>query len=665
MAQELERFCPKCGRAGSERKCPRDGTAMIERTAISLAADSFRTGTLVAGRYKVLGTLGRGGFGAVYSAEHAVTGQPVALKVLAGEVETAEDDVVRRFFQEARVMSQLKSPHTVRLYDFGTTDDGVIFMALEHVNGPTLEAILRDRERVGGALTEKETIDFGIQILRSLGEAHTVELVHRDLKPANIMFSQVAGEDAVLKVLDFGIARTKESSLTGGGKALGTPYYMSPEQCRGLEVDGRSDLYSLGVILYRCVCGNLPFFDRNPMNVLRMHDSAPIPRLHENSKTQVSDGLSYVVTRALGKLPGARFADAKEMRSTLEHVRDGTWSPPELDDRTRVGSAASQVDDEATRYSSALGTPSPPSIHFERSSTRGQSPATSNPATPKPIQARAQAKISESASGTKGMDEEADRLGGTLVFDSRRVDAIGSKPQQVSASRSRQTSEGQPKTANDTTERPGGQGPEASSTQQTSKQTSLGPIVGVIVALAVVGGAAVWWFGTDKSSPVAGKMAQEPERPAKREPALVAEQQPTTAPQPANADESKEAAAKPAEAPVPDSGSERKLAMAQIDSLAAEYESLVQAATAPSHDLGALKGKLDGLNSRAKGALEAAKSKLSEDDAKLVDAYYNQKIDPAAAKVAGALRQAEPTKKALAPKASAPRGGSKKDDYSL
>lgn len=320
------RHCPKCGNLTSEAHCPNDGIATILRQAIDTSSTQIRTGDVVAGKYRITGLLGRGGFGAVCSAEHTGTGQSVALKYLALDPEQSEDDVVKRFFQEARVTASLKHPNTVRVFDFGQAENGALYMAMEMLHGKSLERVLKDHAAQGTFLSEPEIIDVALPILAALSEAHGTGLVHRDLKPANIMLCEVGADEPLVKVLDFGIARAKDSSLTGGAKSMGTPAYMSPEQCRGAQVDGRSDLYSLGIMMFRCAAGRLPYNDPNPLVLMMAHEREPLPDLKQLAGGRISDGLAEVITIVLSKAADDRFADAKSMRNALRAVQGGAWA---------------------------------------------------------------------------------------------------------------------------------------------------------------------------------------------------------------------------------------------------------------------------------------------------------------------------------------------------
>ena len=334
-AAEATRYCPRCSQDTQSEHCPADGTPTFLHALRASGATTLHPGDVIGGRYRIQGILGQGGFGAVFAAEHLMTGQAAAVKVMVGDGAALDPDLVQRFLQEARVTASLSHPNTVRIYDFGQTDAGVLFMAMEQLIGPTLDGHLKDALDRGTALSELETATIGIQILRSLTEAHAAGLVHRDLKPGNLILVQMIGEAPVVKVLDFGIARIQGSELTQAGTAIGTPAYMSPEQGRGEVPDGRADLYSLGCILFACVTGAPPYTDENPLTVLLAHQMRPVPDLRALAKVPVSDAFVAFVERALAKKVSDRFGDAMAMREALEAVvasprptaADPVWAP--------------------------------------------------------------------------------------------------------------------------------------------------------------------------------------------------------------------------------------------------------------------------------------------------------------------------------------------------
>jgi serine/threonine protein kinase len=349
------RFCPACATLTVAAFCPVDGVATFARKKVLPTAANMNVGDVVAGKFRVQRILGVGGFGAVYEAEHTGGLGRVALKMLSPT--DHEEGDIRRFYREAQVTAALRHPNTVRVFDVGQHETGALYLAMELVHGHSLEEELRARKDVNEAMSEAETLEIGIDALRSLSEAHGRGLVHRDLKPANLMLTDVDGE-RVVKVLDFGIALVKGSSLTGSGHALGTPAYMSPEQCSGGEVDGRSDLYALGVVLYRCVTGQPPFHDTNPLAIMMSHVTGAPPPIQPLLTQPVSQGLIDIIETAMAKTSAERFIDARAMRAALEAVqksqpklsgeaeRKGGWNfryRPQADDgaieRTVIGNA--------------------------------------------------------------------------------------------------------------------------------------------------------------------------------------------------------------------------------------------------------------------------------------------------------------------------------------
>lgn len=283
-------------------------------------------GSVIASKYRVTGTVGSGAMGAVYKGEHVESGQKVAVKFILAAAD-ASNDAVARFKQEAKIMANLRHPNTVRLYDFGTTETGQMYMAMELLTGRPLDAEIRERFRANRPFTERETLEIGLQILRSLAEAHGQGLVHRDLKPGNVFLADDGSGETIVKVLDFGIARVEDSELTQQGQAVGTPAYMSPEQWRAdKNIDARSDLYAVGAILYCCLTGKAPFPADKLATMLGRVMSEPAPDVRTTAATPVSAGLAEVIAVALRKLPEERFADAKSMRGALEAVLGGAWA---------------------------------------------------------------------------------------------------------------------------------------------------------------------------------------------------------------------------------------------------------------------------------------------------------------------------------------------------
>ena len=313
------RTCLECGQTTEGLYCPKDGMATIV-TGVKPPAGDLPVNTVFAGRYRLAGTLGRGGMGAVYDAQHTGTGQRVAIKTLL--LDTVHDPAaVKRFFLEAKITAALQHPNTIRVFDFGQSDDGVFFLAMERLQGVTLSDRIAEYAGQGKRMTEQEAATIAVAVLRSLAEAHRVGLVHRDLKPANIFLHDLGGGETVIKVLDFGIAKTGDQQLTQAGTALGTPAYMSPEQVMGQGVDARSDLYSLGVVLYQCVSGRVPFRGESTFTVMMMQINELAPDLTQVAG--VSARFAQVVGQSLAKQATDRYESAVVMREALEPLARG------------------------------------------------------------------------------------------------------------------------------------------------------------------------------------------------------------------------------------------------------------------------------------------------------------------------------------------------------
>ncbi len=312
------RLCPKCGATTQAGICPADTTATVDLQAFETANWQLKPGQIVAGKYRVTSEIARGGHGTVYRAEHLLGLGTVALKLPGRETMDVVD--LRRFFREAQVSARLTGAHTARVFDVGQTDEGALYLAMEFVDGPTLETVLRHLHNENKVTTESEATRIALDVLDGLTEAHGCGLVHRDLKPSNIAIRRA---DGAVKILDFGLALVHDSSLTPNERAMGTPHYMSPEQCQGGEVDARADLYALGVILYRMLAGKLPFVGDGTMAVLWGHVHRPVPDVASHAQTPVSPALAQVVMRALAKRPDRRFASAAAMREALARAVTG------------------------------------------------------------------------------------------------------------------------------------------------------------------------------------------------------------------------------------------------------------------------------------------------------------------------------------------------------
>jgi len=276
---------------------------------------------LVAGKYKLTRLLGRGGMGAVWEGTHTSLGTHVAVKFI--DAEYAESPEARsRFENEARAAAKLRSKHVVEVYDHGLTEDGRPFIVMEYLQGEPLDKRL---DRLG-RLPAKDTAHILLQVCRALTKAHAANIVHRDLKPENVflVWDDDEGMD-VAKVVDFGIAKFTDASMgssssTRTGSVLGTPYYMSPEQARGLRnVDYRSDLWSVAVIAYRCIVGTLPFEGEAVGDLLVKLCTAPIP-VPSQIAPDVPPGFDAWLAKALSREPAQRFSSAAQLAESLAAV---------------------------------------------------------------------------------------------------------------------------------------------------------------------------------------------------------------------------------------------------------------------------------------------------------------------------------------------------------
>ncbi len=247
------RFCGACGKAFVSTETKHDGD-------VAPAGPPDMTGREIAGRYRIGAKLGEGGMGAVSRAEQIALKRAVALKLLRPEM-SRNPLLLRRFNAEAELVAKLSHPNTVTIYDYGQDADGSLFIAMELIEGPSLRRVLRE----SGPLPVPRALAIAAQLAASLADAHAHGIIHRDLKPDNAMLQERGKERDVVRVLDFGIAKLRDDSratqqmMTQAGDMLGTPQYMAPEQIRGEDIDGRTDVYALGCILYEMVTGRMPF----------------------------------------------------------------------------------------------------------------------------------------------------------------------------------------------------------------------------------------------------------------------------------------------------------------------------------------------------------------------------------------------------------------------
>ena len=271
---------------------------------------SALVGTQLSGRYRLDAQVGAGGMSTVYRAFDATLERRVAIKLMHRDI-AADTDQLERFRREARAVAQLSHPHIVGVIDAGE-EDGRPFIVFEYVEGETL----KDRIRRLGRLPVDEAIAYAIEIARALGAAHTRGIVHRDVKPQNVLVD----EEGSAKVTDFGIARSMDDSgLTAEGRVLGTTDYVSPEQALGHDVNGQSDIYSLGIVLYEMLTGDVPFHGENQVSVAMKHVREDLPDV-KRRRPEISAGLAAILDRMTCKDLRKRYPDARTLQADLEEA---------------------------------------------------------------------------------------------------------------------------------------------------------------------------------------------------------------------------------------------------------------------------------------------------------------------------------------------------------
>ncbi len=271
-------------------------------------------GTVIDGRYEILARIGEGGMGVVYKARQTSIDRMIAIKMLNAQM-ASDPTWVQRFYNEAKACSRLQHPNTIRMIDFGQTQDGRLYMSMEFLDGLTLRQALTQQ----APMAPHRVLKILIQCCASLAEAHSIGIIHRDIKPDNVFLLNMAGSPDFVKLLDFSVAKLLQENdrmRTQAGVVFGTPQYMSPEQGRGLPLDARSDIYALGILAYEMLTGRVPFHDDNPMNVLQMHLRAELPPLPQTAPMEVQN----IVRRALAKEPGQRYQSAGEMMQHCQAV---------------------------------------------------------------------------------------------------------------------------------------------------------------------------------------------------------------------------------------------------------------------------------------------------------------------------------------------------------
>jgi serine/threonine protein kinase len=348
--------CPQCGGAYAVGQgfCPMDGVPLSVAPGSDPAdprpGDEL-VGRILDRRYRLDRRIGTGSMGHVYRATHTLIGKTIAIKVLRDE-HVGDPKVAERFAQEARLASRIKHPNVVDISDYGSPEDGRAYFVMELLEGRTLA----DLVDTSGPIAPKIALGIAMQIALGLEAAHDEDIVHRDLKAENVFLceSRTEGSEYLVKLLDFGIARATGPRITVAGSLLGTPEYMSPEQARGFDVDARTDLYALGIILFEMLVGRVPFASANLAEIIRMHVHDRPPELHE-----VAPGLeplaatARLIRRLLAKAPDERPPSAREVATLLHAAMDRDFGADAADRLHRSTLALGSKSDRPGRAAQA------------------------------------------------------------------------------------------------------------------------------------------------------------------------------------------------------------------------------------------------------------------------------------------------------------------------
>ncbi|MGA3325039.1 MAG: serine/threonine-protein kinase [Terriglobia bacterium] len=366
--------CPDCAATYPDDYaiCPKDGAPLHE---IAL----WQIGTVVRGKYRIQARLGEGGMAVVYKAHHELLDEMHALKVIRPDL-ARDSEFMGRFKNEAIMARKLNHPNAVRVYDLDIAEDGLPFIAMELVVGDTLKTLI---ERVG-PLPVSLVLDISLHVCEALDAAHQLGLVHRDIKPENIVLIAQREGPPLAKILDFGISRLRQETtgakgLTQTGMVIGTPEYMSPEQVMGKksgEIDGRSDLYSLGIVMYRMLTGELPFQAETTVEMFLEHLNTPVRAPHQiKPELGIPEAVSAIVTKALEKDREKRYATGADMVAAIKKARGSpTLTTRKIDWRAMSTAAAS--------FGAERDAPGTPADRSSPATARPAAPVAAPPAAP-------------------------------------------------------------------------------------------------------------------------------------------------------------------------------------------------------------------------------------------------------------------------------------------
>ncbi|MFN8655082.1 MAG: serine/threonine-protein kinase [Candidatus Obscuribacterales bacterium] len=334
------KWCDQCSLfySNESKLCPVHSAILIK------VKPALRSGDMIDGKYAIVSTISEGGWGSVYRARREDMERDVAIKVLHEHL-SVDENASKRFLREAKALNQLRHPSLTRVFAFGYLETRQPYFAMDYIEGPSLEALIKKK----GYLTAEQTIAIFIDVCAALEEVHAAGVVHRDLKPSNIILKE-EGDRTIPIIVDFGLVAFDRSgsgmttNLTKTGLVLGTPRYMSPEQCRGLPSDARSDIYSLGCTMYEALTGKPPFYSKNIMQLMAMHlQEQPAEVAIRCDTPEVGEALADCVMQCLGKDAKRRPQSADELQAMLQEAAKGNNIAARRDDPIDVRTPAPPV----------------------------------------------------------------------------------------------------------------------------------------------------------------------------------------------------------------------------------------------------------------------------------------------------------------------------------